>query len=316
MSLQAHQRAVCAYRNCYTSVLPLDDDLQEYPRSDHDYLFWLTSPHMLIAASELSVRPLTVDEMQSLADASYGLHVLYTKYSLMKNPIPPSSESQAAPSRPAFNVRSANPSDCALISSRLLQCRMYDELIDWYRWHGYAYSTTYFILQRAQYNGIMPIVLLRLYMKLEILLSACLCAFPSARQLILAQHHKGSSRQYNLPTKIYALLREGNPMNVPVSEASSVSDRSITRHTDMPSFFHELPFHYVNSSPLVEAWFAAPTAAERRGLIAWPSHADVAMTIRCPAWKLFTFEELPSAIYKRTGSSSDRNPRAPLHPQI
>ena len=316
MSLQAHQRAVCAYRNCYTSVLPLDDDLQEYPRSDHDYLFWLTSPHMLIAASELSVRPLTVDEMQSLADASYGLHVLYTKYSLVQNPIPPSSESQAAPSRPAFNVRSANPSDCALISSRLLQCRMYDELIDWYRWHGYAYSTTYFILQRAQYNGIMPIVLLRLYMKLEILLSACLCAFPSARQFILAQHHKGSSRQYNLPTKIYALLREGNPMNVPVSEASSVSDRSITRHTDMPSFFHELPFHYVNSSPLVEAWFAAPTAAERRGLIAWPSHADVAKTIRCPTWKLFTFEELPSAIYKRTGSSSDRNPRAPLHPQI
>ena len=232
---------------------------------------------------------------------------------------PPSSlPLQPATSRRALSARGANLSDCALISSRLPYCRLSDEFVDWYQWHGYAYSTTNAILQRAQYNGISPIVLLDAHMRLEVLLSACLCAFPTARHYILAQHHKSSSSNphFYLSLKIYALLREGNPRNVPVSERSSVSERSNTRHVDTPSFFYELPFHYFNSSPLVEAWFAAPTARERRNLISWPSHADIAKKFPCPLWKLFAFEEIPQELFRLTGSSKARTHRAPLHPQI
>ena len=128
----AYRRALCAYRDRYTSVLPLDDDLQEYPRSDRDYLFWLTCSHMLIVESDLFVRPLNEVEMQALADASHGLHLLYIKYSLMMAP-PSSLPLQPATSRRALSARGANLSDCALISSRLPHCRLSDEFVDWYQ---------------------------------------------------------------------------------------------------------------------------------------------------------------------------------------
>ena len=313
LSWSAHRRSLRAFRDCYTSLLPLDDNHLEYPRTDSDYLFWLGSSKLLIVNSSLQVRALNDDEMKSLAEASYGLHTIYVKYSIVITP-PPAPLHPTASTRPPFKTRSADRSDCATISLRLTQCRLYDEIAGWYLWHGYAPSTVWFIMQRAEYNGIAASVLMSMYMKIEVLLSACLCAFPSARQLILSRH--GNSQRFNLTDKVYRLFREGNPLMVPVSEGVSVSKRPTSRHSDMPAFFYDLPFHYLNSSPLVEAWFAADSAAERRSLIAWPTHADVAKTIRCPIWKLFTFEELPEELYKPTGSSCARVPRATLHPQI
>ena len=273
---------------------------------------------MLVVDPERHVRALNDGEMQSLADASHGLHLLYTKYSLLMAPA--SASLPTTSGRNTLKARSANPSDCALISSRLPQCRVFDEIAGWYLWHGYAASTTEQILHRARYHGIMPTVMMTLLMKAEIFLSACLCSFPAARQLLLSRHIRGTATAhgiaYHLPAKIFTLLREGNPLNVPVRAGSTVSDRSVARHYDMPGFFYELPFHYLNSSPLVEAWFAAPSASERRSLIAWPTHADVAKTVRCPVWKLFTVEEIDPCLYRNTGSSSNRTPKATLHPQL
>jgi len=43
----------------------------------------------------------------------------------------------------------------------------------------------------------------------------------------------------------------------------------------MPDYFYDLPFHFVNSTVLVRAWFAAPSFAERRNLINWPPSIDL-----------------------------------------
>ena len=315
ISLVTYRRALCAFRACYTSLLPLDDNGAEFPRSDIDYLFWLSCPRLLISDGPDSVRALTDIEMQSIADASCGLHLLYIKYSVIVNP--PSEQSPTnAPSR-APNARSPTDSDLALMCTQLRQCRLYDDLIDWYRWHGYAYSTTNALLHRVCYDGHLPMTLLGLYMKLEVVLSASLCAYPSAKRFLLSSH-SGSRKQLRLTTKVFNLLREGNSLNVPVSEHSTVSERPVSRHIDAPAFFYDLPFHYcfLDSSVLVEAWFAAPTVAARRSLIDWPKHADAAGTIPCPVWKLFEFENIPKALYTRPGSGSDKGSRSLLHPQI
>jgi hypothetical protein len=104
-------------------------------------------------------------------------------------------------------------------------------------------------------------------------------------------------------------------MAVPLSEHHGTG-RKLSTHLDMPPFFYDLPFHYLNSSPLVEAWFAAPSAIERRRLIEWPSHADANCMHPCPVWKLFQFEEIPPSLYRRPGSGSHKGSRDALHPQI
>ena len=314
ISFTKHRRDICSYRACYVSLLPLDDIGAEYPRSDVDYLFWLSCPRMLISDSPNSVRALTDPEMQSLADASDGLHALYTKYSVMSSP-PSRPSLPTAPSR-APNARSPTDADVALMCSRLNQCRLYDEFISWYQWHGYAYSSTNLILHRHSYQGHLPMTLLRMYMKLEVLLSASLCAFPSAKRFVALSNSK--TTEIRLTSKIFNLLREGNPMNVPVTDYAYVAERPVSKHIDAPAFFYDLPFHYfhLDSSVLVEAWFAAPTVAERRNLIEWPNYADAAGTIRCPIWKLFDFEAIPKALYTRPGSGNTKGSRFPLHPQF
>jgi hypothetical protein len=200
--------------------------------------------------------------------------------------------------------------------SRLNQCRLYDEFISWYQWHGYAYSSTNLILHRHNYQGHLPMTLLGMYMKLEVLLSASLCAFPSAKRFVALSNSK--TTEIRLTSKIFNLLREGNPMNVPVTDYAYVAERPVSKHIDAPAFFYDLPFHYfhLDSSVLVEAWFAAPTVADRRNLIEWPNHADAAGTIRCPIWKLFDFEAIPKALYTRPGSGNTKGSRSPLHPQF
>jgi hypothetical protein len=269
---------------------------------------------MLISDPSDSVRALTDIEMQSLADASCGFHLLHIKYSVIVSP-PSEVPRTTGPSR-APNARSPTDSDVALICSRLRQCRLYDELVSWYEWHGYAYSTTNSIVQRAAYEGLRPMTMLALYMKLEVLLSICLCAFPCAKRSLFRSHTK--SRTLRISTKVYNLLRGGNYLNVPVSEYSTVAERPVSRHLDAPDFFYELPFHYfnLNSSTLAEAWFAAPSVATRRKLIEWPNFADAAGTISCPIWKLFDFEQIPKALYDRPGSGDKKGSRASYHPQI
>jgi hypothetical protein len=193
---------------------------------------------------------------------------------------------------------------------------LYDELVSWYEWHGYAYSTTNFILHRASYERHLPMSMLGLFMKLEVLLSMCLCAYPSAKRFLFRSHTK--SPTLRISTKIYNLLRGGNELNVPVSEHTAVAERPVSRHLDAPDFFYELPFHYfhLDSSALAEAWFAAPTVADRRNLIDWPKFADDAGTISCPIWKLFDFEQIPKALYDRPGGGDKRSSRLALHPQI
>jgi hypothetical protein len=85
----------------------------------------------------------------------------------------------------------------------------------------------------------------------------------------------------------------------------------------MPDFFYSLPFHYLHSSVLAEAWFAAPTVSHRRRLIRWPFHMDAAGVYPCPITKLWEAKDIPETFYKptRTGSSK-KTPRAALHPQL
>ena len=322
LSLSVYRRAICAYRACYTSLLPLDDDGFDYPRSDFDYLQWLSSPHMLIfTPSELIVRPLTPHEMQSLADASYRFHLLYTKYSAILAANSENPEVASLPKVPsrAANARSPTPSDCQIICTRLKQCRLFDEVVDWFRWHNYSESATNSIVRRnTGYGGFLPCSLLRVYMKLEVTLSACLCVYKEAQCRILGENSRPGISNLGLPSKVYNLLREGNHMNVPVTKHSFVKKPDNT-HIDMPDFFYHLPFHYLNSSPIVEAWFAAPSLRDRRGLIDWPTHADVGKTIPCPIWKLYNFEEIQTTmkgLILRTGSGNDKGPRLTPHPQI
>jgi hypothetical protein len=313
ISFGSSRRDLRAYRSCYTSLLPLDVVCSEYPRSDQDYLFWLGSSQLLIVDPDASVRVLTEHEMGSLARASHSLHLLYVKYSVMALP-PVDLSAPCAPSR-APNSRTPSASDISLMCSRLNQCRLYNEIVGWYQWHGYAYSTTNALLHRAGYTGFPPMSLLELYMRLEVLLSACLCAYPSARSAIMSQHSKPGAVP-RLTRKVYNLLREGNPLSVPVTKNSLASERPVTRHLDVPDFFYSLPFHYYNSSVLVEAWFAAPSTAERRRLIDWPPFADADGKFSCPIWKLFAFEEIPKALYTRPGSGDKKGSRSSLHPHI
>jgi hypothetical protein len=203
---------------------------------------------------------------------------------------------------------------------RLSQCRLYDEFISWYQWHGYAYSSTNIILHRVSYQGHLPMTLLGMYMKLEVLLSASLCAFPSAKRFVAQtlRRPNSNSTEIRLGSKIFNLLREGNHLNVPVKDYMYVAERPVSKHLDAPAFFYDLPFHYfhLDSSVLVEAWFAAPTVADRRNLIEWPNYADAAETIRCPIWKLFDFEAIPKALYTRPGSGNKKGSRSLLHPQL
>ncbi len=239
---------------------------------------------MLIVDLEF-IRALTYNEMQSLATASSGLHSLYVKYSVMASPS--SNSNSALVSRPrvsnfAPHVRSPTPSDVSLMCFRLSQCRLYDEVVDWYKWHGYAYSSTNALLHRVKYEGWLPMSLLDLYMKLEALLFACLCAYPAAGRSIVLQHCKPGVVSPCISLKVYNLLRAGNPLSVPVSDRYVVYERPFRTHLVVPDFFYSLPFHYYTTSALVEAWFAAPSAIERRRLIDWPPFADAAGTIACP----------------------------------
>jgi hypothetical protein len=314
ISLCTHRRALLSYRSCFTSSLPLDESGFEFPRSDSDYLFWLSCPQMLIVTPTEIVRSLSCVEMQLLADAAHGLHLLYTKYSIMAAPAPPASTALVAVSR-APNARSPSPADCALISTRLVQCRFYDEIVSWYRWHGYALSTTTTILHRAQHSEMLPIPLLQKYMSLEIMLSACLCAYPAARLVVMSPHVNGNC--IRLTTKVFNLLREGNHMNVPISESAEIRARPHRSHLDMPDFFYSLPFHYLHSSVLAEAWFAAPSVSHRRRLIRWPSHMDAAGAYPCPITKLWEAKDIPETLYKPTRvGSGPKTPRTALHPQL
>ena len=105
---------------------------------------------MLIVDLEF-IRALTYNEMQSLATASSGLHSLYVKYSVMASPYSNSNSALVPGPRAstfAPHVRSPTPSDVSLMCSSLSQCRLYDEVVDWYKWHGYAYSRTNALLHR------------------------------------------------------------------------------------------------------------------------------------------------------------------------
>ena len=151
-------------------------------------------------------------------------------------------------------------------------------------------------------------------LKVEVILSACLCAYPAARDIIMTPHCVGTVPR--LTKKVYNLLREGNHMNVPVTAAREVSIRPHVSHLDMPSYFNLLPFHYVNSSALVEAWFAAPTVAQRRSLIDWPDTLDASSLHRFPITKIWSFDEIPEEFYRRTGGGVKHIPRLQLHPSI
>jgi hypothetical protein len=310
--LNSHRRDLRAFRECYTSLLPLNEDGSIYPRSDSDYLYWLSGPSNLIILGSNNVRALSISEMQKLADACHGLHMLFTKYTMLTNAPVPTLPPRTAPSR-APNARSPSQVDCTLITSRYTQCRTYDEFLAWQQWHGYSPSTIVDILRRTGYSGFLPDSLARVYKRLELVLSACLCSYSDARRHIMSPYYRGQS--LNLTEKVYNLLRAGNHMNVPITVHHKV-ERPDNSHFDMPDFFYSLPFHYVNSSPLVEAWFAAPSTEARRNLIEWPAFADLDNTIACPKWKLFDFINLPKGIYMRTGGGNDKGSRPVLHPEI
>jgi hypothetical protein len=267
---------------------------------------------MLIVCTDGAVRPLSVSQMQLLADASYGLHRLYIKYSLINSPASPASDVRAV----NFFKRSPTSADCTRISERLDHCRSYEEVGAWYRWHGYAYSTTSTILDRSGRVGLPPYPLRERLLKLEFLLAASLCPYLEPRRIIVASHWKSGTVSFLY--KIWDLLREGNRMHVPVSDKDRRTARPHSLHIDMPEYFYSLPFHYVNSSVLVEAWFAAPSLAERRNLINWPSSIDLDGKHRLPVDRVWDFYEIPERLFKRVRvvGSSNKLPRLKLHPSI
>ncbi len=311
VSLTKYQISLRRYRLCYTSSLPLDDQGLLYPRSDADYLFWMSSSQLLIVCTDGVVRPLSATQMQLLADASFGLHRLYIKYSLMNTPASHASVARAV----VLPRRSATEADCTYISDRLDNCRSFEEVGAWYRWHGYAYSTTSTILARSGRAGLLPMPLQSRLLKLEFLLAACLCPYWESRRVLASSHCRGTSSRIDL--KLWDLLREGNSMNVPVSDKDRHVVRPHTRHIDMPEYFYSLPFHFVNSSVLVGAWFAAPSLAERRNLINWPPSIDLSGEYPLPVDRVWDFYEIPERLYKRvSGEGSRKQPRLKLHPSI
>jgi hypothetical protein len=84
----------------------------------------------------------------------------------------------------------------------------------------------------------------------------------------------------------------------------------------MPDFVYLVPFHFLNSSILVEAWFAAPTFRERRELIDWPTYVDTSSKHRLPISRVWSYEEMPPDLYRRTGSGNRKTPRLQLHPNL
>lgn len=92
--------------------------------------------------------------------------------------------------------------------------------------------------------------------------------------------------------------------------------RPHSKHIDMPEYFYTLPFHYISSSVLVEAWFAAPSIAERRRLINWPPSIDVGGLYPLRIDKLWDFYEIPERFFRRTGGGNSKIPRLHFHPAI
>jgi hypothetical protein len=81
----------------------------------------------------------------------------------------------------------------------------------------------------------------------------------------------------------------------------------------MPDYFFSLPFHFVNSTVLVGAWFAAPSLAERRNLINWPPSIDLSGEYPLAVDRLWDFYEIPERLFRRV---SNAKPRLQLHPAI
>jgi hypothetical protein len=86
----------------------------------------------------------------------------------------------------------------------------------------------------------------------------------------------------------------------------------------MPDFVYLLPFHFLNSSIMVEAWFAAPSIRERRQLIVWPPFIDTSSKYSLPIDRVWSFEELDlyPDIWRRTRSGSAGRIRLQLHPNL
>ena len=86
----------------------------------------------------------------------------------------------------------------------------------------------------------------------------------------------------------------------------------------MPDFMCLLPFHFMNSSILVEAWFAALSIEERRELIEWPPFVDTSSTHSLHISRIWSFADIPTDLWTRTasGSSGRKLPVLQLHPNI
>ena len=310
-NLGEYQQSLCRYRTQYTSTFIVDDSGSVIPRNDSSYLLWLSCSNLLIESSDV-VRHLTDPEMQHLADASYFFHVQYIKYSLIHSH---GNQSRGAPRAHALpQSRCASDADCLLIANRLDQCRSYSEVREWFRWQGYGLSTLPSHLARSGRVGLGMLPLRSILLKLEPLLAACLCALPEARPSLYNSFF--GKPEIRLPARIYLLLREGNHLNVPV-RPDRFCERPHTAHLDMPDFVYHLPFHFMNSSILVEAWFAAPSIRERRELIVWPPFVDSSSKHSLPISRVWSFEEIPQDLVTRTRSGAgNRVPRLQLHPNL
>jgi ribonuclease HI len=313
LNFLGHQLSLQRYRAHFTSLLPVDDFGTIIPRSDSAYLLWLSCSNLVIEDGA-SVRHLTESEMQLLADASYSLHALYIKYSLISAHEHQDHDAPRAPVQ--SQSRTASDADCITIAHRLDQCRSYMEVRSWYCWQGYGQSTTYAHLSRViDRTGRSFLQLRTLLLKLEVLLAACLCAHSEARLSILASYF--SKPTHCITYRLYSILREGNPLNIPVT-AHNHSERPISAHLDMPDFVYSLPFDFLNSSILVEAWFAAPSLRERRELITWPPFIDTSSKYNLPIDRVWSYEELGTRadLWRRTGSGNCKTPRLQLHPNL
>ena len=212
-----------------------------------------------------------------------------------------------------MHSRYVSDADCITIAKRLDQCRSYSEVRAWYCWQGYGRSTTGVHLSRTDRVGLSVLPLRTMLMKLEVLLAACLCAHPDARLMVLAPYF--ARPETSICPRIYLLLRGGNHLNVPVRPYNHYQ-RPNAAHLDMPDFVYLVPFHFLNSSILVEAWFAAPTFRERRELIDWPTYVDTSSKHRLPISRVWNYEEMPPDLYRRTGSGNRKTPRLQLHPNL
>jgi len=313
LRLVEHQLSLQRYRAHFTSILSVDECGTVIPRTDSAYLLWLSCSSMLIEDGD-SVRHLVDSEMQLLANASYSLHVLYIKYSLISAHERRDRDAPRVPALP--QSRFATDADCRIIATRLDQCRSYKEARAWYCWQGSGRSTAHAHFSRVTDRvGFSLMPLRTLLLKLEILLAACLCAHPEARTIVLAPYF--SKPGYSITKRIYLALRDGNHLNVPVNPHDHYERRN-SAHLDMPDFVYLLPFHFLNSSILVEAWFAAPSVRERRELIVWPPFLDTSSKYRLPIDRVWSYEELDQYpdLWRRARSGSAGRVRLQLHPNL